>query len=81
MDPAYSMDVDDLFGDSEHVTLQTINAPPPVKGLVGRVDELGSSGCCQYVTNLIEIWVGTYLNTGRLSHSSDIDQLQEDCLV
>ena len=50
MDPAYNMDVDDLFGDSEHVTLQTINAAPPVKGLVRRLDELASSGCCQYVS-------------------------------
>lgn len=48
MDPSYSMDVDDLFGDSEHVHLQSI-AAPPVKGLARRVDELGASGCCQYV--------------------------------
>ncbi len=49
MDPAYNMDVDDLFGDSEHVTLQTITATPPVKGLARRLDELASNGCCQYV--------------------------------
>lgn len=50
MDATYNMDVDDLFGDSEHVTLQTINATPPVKGLARRVDELASSGCCQRIT-------------------------------
>lgn len=48
MDPSYNMDVDDLFGDSEHVNLQSISVPP-VKGLARRVDELGASGCCQYV--------------------------------
>jgi mediator of RNA polymerase II transcription subunit 16 len=48
MDPAsYNMDVDDLFGDSDHVTLQTISAVAPLKGLARRVDELGASGCCQ----------------------------------
>jgi mediator of RNA polymerase II transcription subunit 16 len=47
MDATYNMDVDDLFGDSEHVNLQTINTAPPVKGLAGRLDELGGSGCCQ----------------------------------
>lgn len=47
MDPNYSMDVDDLFGDSEHVNLQTITAVAPVKGLARRVDELGANGCCQ----------------------------------
>jgi mediator of RNA polymerase II transcription subunit 16 len=47
MDHNYSMDVDDLFGDSEHVNLQNITAVPPVKGLARRVDELGASGCCQ----------------------------------
>jgi mediator of RNA polymerase II transcription subunit 16 len=41
------MDVDDLFGDSEHVNLQTIASIPPVKGLARRLDELGASGCCQ----------------------------------
>ncbi|KAF2131642.1 hypothetical protein P153DRAFT_429890 [Dothidotthia symphoricarpi CBS 119687] len=49
MDPSYNMDVDDLFGDSEHVNLQTINVSPPVKGLAGRIDELGTSGCCQKI--------------------------------
>jgi mediator of RNA polymerase II transcription subunit 16 len=49
MDPNYTMDVDDLFGDSEHVNLQNITTVPPVKGLARRVDELGASGCCQYV--------------------------------
>ena len=43
---SYNMDVDDLFGDSDHVNIQTINTPP-VKGLDARIDELGSSGCCQ----------------------------------
>jgi mediator of RNA polymerase II transcription subunit 16 len=47
MDATYTMDVDDLFGDSEHVTLQTITSTPPVKGLARRIDELGASGCCQ----------------------------------
>lgn len=47
MDAGYNMDVDDLFGDSENVTLQAIAVNPPVKGLARRVDELGSSGCCQ----------------------------------
>ncbi|KAF2995834.1 mediator complex subunit [Curvularia kusanoi] len=42
------MDVDDLFGDSEHVNLQSISVPP-VKGLASRVDELGASGCCQKI--------------------------------
>ncbi|KAF3051430.1 mediator complex subunit [Didymella keratinophila] len=50
MDPNYTMDVDDLFGDSEHVNLQNITAVPPVKGLARRVDELGASGCCQKIT-------------------------------
>ncbi|KAJ4341778.1 Mediator of RNA polymerase II transcription subunit 16 [Didymella glomerata] len=44
------MDVDDLFGDSEHVNLQNITTVPPVKGLARRVDELGASGCCQKIT-------------------------------
>jgi mediator of RNA polymerase II transcription subunit 16 len=47
MDPTYNMDVDDLFGDSEHVNLQTITAPVAVKGLASRIDELGAIGCCQ----------------------------------
>ncbi|RAR11277.1 mediator of rna polymerase ii transcription subunit 16 [Stemphylium lycopersici] len=47
---SYNMDVDDLFGDSEHVNIQTINTTPPVKGLDGRIDELGSSGCCQKIS-------------------------------
>ena len=44
-----AMDVDDLFGDSEQVALPSIAipAPPPVKGLAKRLDELGSSGCCE----------------------------------
>jgi mediator of RNA polymerase II transcription subunit 16 len=43
-----SMDVDDLFGDSEEVTLPSMNmsAAPPVKGLAKRLDELAASGCC-----------------------------------
>ncbi|KAH6615244.1 mediator complex, subunit Med16 [Boeremia exigua] len=49
MDPNYSMDVDDLFGDSEHVSLQNITAVPPVIGLARRVDELGASGCSQKI--------------------------------
>lgn len=43
---------DDLFGDSVQVTLPNINAmpaPPPVRGLAGRLDELSTSGCCSYV--------------------------------
>jgi mediator of RNA polymerase II transcription subunit 16 len=47
MDATYNMDVDDLFGDSENVTLQAINVASPVKGLAKRIDELGASGCCQ----------------------------------
>ncbi|KAF1833577.1 hypothetical protein BDW02DRAFT_527345 [Decorospora gaudefroyi] len=50
METSYNMDVDDLFGDSEHVSIPTINATLPVKGLDGRLDELGSSGCCQKIT-------------------------------
>ncbi|KAH9865629.1 hypothetical protein J1614_009214 [Plenodomus biglobosus] len=50
MDAGYNMDVDDLFGDSENVTLQTINVAPPVKGLARRIDELRSTGCCQRIT-------------------------------
>ncbi|RMZ69191.1 mediator of rna polymerase ii transcription subunit 16 [Pyrenophora seminiperda CCB06] len=51
MDSAsYNMDVDDLFGDSEHVNITTINAMPPLKGLDGRIDELASSGCCQKIS-------------------------------
>ncbi|RYO25542.1 hypothetical protein AA0121_g406 [Alternaria tenuissima] len=46
---SYNMDVDDLFGDSEHVNIQTINTTPPVKGLDGRLDELASIGCCQKI--------------------------------
>ncbi|OAK98756.1 hypothetical protein IQ06DRAFT_337254 [Phaeosphaeriaceae sp. SRC1lsM3a] len=49
MDATYNMDVDDLFGDSEHVNLQAINTAPPLKGLARRIDELGASGCCQKV--------------------------------
>jgi mediator of RNA polymerase II transcription subunit 16 len=49
MDTGYSIDVDDLFGDSEQVNLQAMTAPPPLKGLPGRIDELGASGCCQQV--------------------------------
>ena len=46
--PYNSMDVDDLFGDSDPVSLPTMNIPatPPVKGLARRLDELASSGCC-----------------------------------
>ncbi|KAF2266920.1 hypothetical protein CC78DRAFT_566632 [Lojkania enalia] len=44
----YNMDVDDLFGDSEQVTLPTIPAPS-VKGLARRLDELSTSGCCQKI--------------------------------
>jgi mediator of RNA polymerase II transcription subunit 16 len=47
MDPNYNVEIDDLFGDSEHVAIPTINTTPPVKGLDGRIDELGASGCCQ----------------------------------
>lgn len=47
MDASYNMEMDDLFGDSEHVALQAITALPPVKGLARRVDELGVNGCCQ----------------------------------
>ncbi|KAI4660336.1 uncharacterized protein J4E78_005039 [Alternaria triticimaculans] len=47
---SYNMDVDDLFGDSEHVNIQSINTTPPVKGLDGRIDELASSGCCQKIS-------------------------------
>jgi mediator of RNA polymerase II transcription subunit 16 len=47
MDATYSMDVDDLFGDSEQVNLQSITAPLQLKGLARRIDELGASGCCQ----------------------------------
>jgi len=43
------MDVDDLFGDTENVNMQAINATHPVKGLARRIDELGSSGCCQRI--------------------------------
>ncbi|KAF1840922.1 uncharacterized protein K460DRAFT_194674 [Cucurbitaria berberidis CBS 394.84] len=50
MDPGYNMDVEDLFGDSEHVPLHSISATPPVKGLARRVDDLASSGCCQRIT-------------------------------
>ncbi|KAH3952700.1 mediator of RNA polymerase II transcription subunit 16 [Parastagonospora nodorum] len=49
MDATYNMDVDDLFGDSENVTLQAINVASPVKGLSKRIDELGASGCCQKI--------------------------------
>ncbi|KAK7193454.1 hypothetical protein DPSP01_000017 [Paraphaeosphaeria sporulosa] len=46
-----SMDVDDLFGDSEQVTLPSMNmsASPPVKGLAKRLDELATSGCCSRI--------------------------------
>jgi mediator of RNA polymerase II transcription subunit 16 len=47
MDTGYSIDVDDLFGDSEQVNLQAMTALPPLKGLSGRIDELSASGCCQ----------------------------------
>jgi mediator of RNA polymerase II transcription subunit 16 len=47
MDPTYNMDVDDLFGDSEHVNLQNITTAVQVKGLARRIDDLGASGCCQ----------------------------------
>ncbi|EUC46444.1 hypothetical protein COCMIDRAFT_4478 [Bipolaris oryzae ATCC 44560] len=47
---SYNMDVDDLFGDSEHVNIQTINTTPPVKGRDARIDELGSTGCCQKIS-------------------------------
>ncbi|EFQ88243.1 hypothetical protein PTT_15971 [Pyrenophora teres f. teres 0-1] len=47
---SYNMDVDDLFGDSEHVNITTINTIPPLKGLDGRIDELASSGCCQKIS-------------------------------
>ncbi|KAI8936364.1 hypothetical protein NX059_006776 [Plenodomus lindquistii] len=50
MDAGYTMDVDDLFGDSENVNLQTIHVAPPIKGLARRIDELRSSGCCQRIT-------------------------------
>ncbi|KAL6704016.1 Mediator of RNA polymerase II transcription subunit 16 [Coniothyrium glycines] len=49
MESAYNMDVDDLFGDSEHVNIQSMTAAPPVKGLAKRIDELASSGCCQKI--------------------------------
>ncbi|KAF2198211.1 hypothetical protein GQ43DRAFT_443542 [Delitschia confertaspora ATCC 74209] len=48
MDDAYNMDVDDLFGDSEEVTIPLISSPP-IKGLVRRLDELQTSGCCQKI--------------------------------
>ncbi|ORY09092.1 mediator complex, subunit Med16 [Clohesyomyces aquaticus] len=47
-DQAYNMDVDDLFGDNEHVNITAIPSPP-VKGLVKRLDELSASGCCQKI--------------------------------
>lgn len=47
MDATYNMDVDDLFGDSEQVNLQSITSPLQLKGLARRIDELGASGCCQ----------------------------------
>lgn len=42
-----NMDVDDLFGDAEQVTLPNINviSTPLVKGLAKRLDELSTSGC------------------------------------
>ncbi|KAF1941855.1 hypothetical protein EJ02DRAFT_403819 [Clathrospora elynae] len=46
---SYNISVDDLFEDSDHVALQTIITAPPLKGLARRVDELGSSGCCQSI--------------------------------
>ncbi|KAH8731138.1 mediator complex, subunit Med16 [Phaeosphaeriaceae sp. PMI808] len=49
MDPTYNMDVDDLFGDSEHVNLQNITTTPAVKGLAKKLDDLGASGCCQKI--------------------------------
>ncbi|KAF2743145.1 hypothetical protein M011DRAFT_411182 [Sporormia fimetaria CBS 119925] len=47
-DTAYTMDVDDLFGDSDEVALPSV-AVPPVKGLARRVDEMGTVGCCQRI--------------------------------
>ncbi|KAF2182172.1 hypothetical protein K469DRAFT_669982 [Zopfia rhizophila CBS 207.26] len=44
----YNVDVDDLFGDSEQVSIPTI-AQPPIKGLARRLDELHASGCCQKI--------------------------------
>ncbi|KAF2639884.1 hypothetical protein P280DRAFT_454076 [Massarina eburnea CBS 473.64] len=46
-----SMDVDDLFGDAEQVTLPNISviSAPPVKGLEERLDELSTSGCCSRI--------------------------------
>jgi mediator of RNA polymerase II transcription subunit 16 len=46
--PYPSMDVDDLFGDTEQVTLPNMNVitAPPVRGLTKRLDELSTSGCC-----------------------------------
>lgn len=51
-DQSYGMDVDDLFGDSEHVTLPALPTipTPTVKGLARRLDELSASGCCQKIT-------------------------------
>lgn len=50
----YNMDVDDLFGDSDHVALPTLPAihvpTPTVKGLAHRLDELSANGCCQKIT-------------------------------
>lgn len=41
-------DVDDLFGDSVPLNLQT---RPPTKRLLLRLDELRSRGSCQYVVS------------------------------
>ena len=45
------MDVDDLFGDSDHVALPTLPAipTPTVKGLAYRLDELSANGSCQKI--------------------------------
>ncbi|KAF2686468.1 hypothetical protein K458DRAFT_198476 [Lentithecium fluviatile CBS 122367] len=51
-DLSYDNMDDDLFGDSVQVALPHINtipAPPPVKGLAGRLDELSASGCCSRI--------------------------------
>ncbi|KAF2797604.1 hypothetical protein K505DRAFT_298116 [Melanomma pulvis-pyrius CBS 109.77] len=48
MDDSYSMDVDDLFGDSEQVALPVMSSPP-ITGLARRLDDLSASGCCQKI--------------------------------
>ncbi|KAF2002790.1 hypothetical protein P154DRAFT_520560 [Amniculicola lignicola CBS 123094] len=47
-DQAYNMDVDDLFGDSEQVSLPAIPVVQ-VKGLARRLDELSAGGCSQKI--------------------------------